>query len=356
MAVSNINREPIQRMTTKQSIRIAVDAMGGDYAPHEIVKGAVAGARSQKVGILLVGQPDAIEKELAELDTNGLDLQVVPATEVIEMGESPATALRKKRNASVIVTAKCVARGEAQGMVAAGSTGAAMGSALLNIGRIDGIDRPAIGVTLPSLGHPCMLIDAGANSECIPEMLLQFGRMGSVFMHNVYNVPNPRVGLLTIGEEVGKGNSFVNEAYKLLEHDHTVNFIGNVEGRDLFLGNCEVAVCDGFTGNVALKSAEGVSKMLKTLLKQEFTKNIANQAIAMLVKPILSNVLNRVDPEEFGGALLLGIKGICVISHGGSHARGIENAVRVAREAVERDVLGKIGHRIVEGAKAGAGS
>jgi glycerol-3-phosphate acyltransferase PlsX len=331
--------------------------MGGDYAPHEIVVGAVNGARSQHVGILLVGDPAAIEKELAPLDTQGLDIEIVPAADVIEMGESPATALRKKKDASIVVTAKCVRKGQAQGMVAAGSTGAAMASALLNIGRIDGIDRPAIGVVLPSLGQPCMLIDAGANSDCIPEMLLQFGRMGSVFMHNVYNIDKPRVGILTIGEEVGKGNTFVNSAYKLLEHDHTVNFIGNVEGRDMFLGNCEVAVCDGFTGNVALKSAEGVGKMLKTLLKQELTRSLATQAVALLAKPAITRVMNKVDAEEFGGALLLGIKGICVISHGGSHARGIENAVRVAREAVETDVLGKIGTKIVEGCgTAGTGT
>ncbi|MBY0403498.1 MAG: phosphate acyltransferase PlsX [Cyanobacteria bacterium] len=330
-------------------MRIAVDAMGGDHAPHEIVKGAVAGARLHKVGIQLVGLPDAIQKELDALDTSGLDIQIVPALEVIEMGESPATALRKKRNASIVVTAKCVHKGESQGMVAAGSTGAAMASALFNIGRIDGIDRPAIGVVLPSTGNNCILIDAGANSDCIPEMLLQFGRMGSVLMHNVYNIPNPRVGILTIGEELGKGNSFVNAAYKLLEHDTTLNFIGNVEGRDMFLGNVEVAVCDGFTGNVALKAAEGVGKMLKILLKQELSKSFISQSIALLAKPVISKVMNQVDAEEFGGALLLGVKGICVISHGGSHARGIQNAVRVAKEAIETDVLGKIGTRIVEG-------
>lgn len=337
-------------------IRIAIDAMGGDFAPHEIVKGAVNGARVHNVALQLVGQTAVIQKELESLDTEGLNIEIVEAPEVIEMGESPATALRKKRNSSIVLTAKCVAKGESQGMVAAGSTGAAMASALFNIGRLDGIDRPAIGVVLPSTGQPCILIDAGANSDCIPEMLLQFGRMGSVFMHNVYNIENPRVGILTIGEELGKGNAFVNSSYKLLENDHTLNFIGNVEGKDMFLGNVEVAVCDGFTGNVALKSAEGVGKMLKTLLKQEMTKTLPSQAIAFLAKPIMTKVLNKVDAEEFGGALLLGIKGICVISHGGSHARGIQNAVRVAKEAIETNVLEKIGSRIVEGCGTVAGT
>lgn len=333
----------------EKPIRIAVDAMGGDFAPYEVVKGAVQAARLYGVGIQLVGLPEVVERELTSHDTHGLSIEVVPATEVIEMGEAPAIALRKKKNASIIVTAKCVARGESQAMVAAGSTGAAMASALFNMGRVDGVERPAIGVTLPSLGHPCLLIDGGANVDCVPEMLMQFARMGSVFMQNVYNIPQPRVGILTIGEEAGKGNAFVNAAYKLLENDSSINFIGNVEGRDMFLGRVEVTVCDGFTGNVALKSAEGVAKMLKTLLKEEFTSSMTSKALALLVKPILSRVMNRVDSEEFGGALLLGIKGLCVITHGGSKAKGIQNSIRVAKEAIETDVLGKIGSRMAEG-------
>lgn len=330
-------------------IRIAVDAMGGDYAPQEIVAGAVQGARTQGVAILLVGKPEAVESELKKHNTQGLDIQVVPASEVIGMDESPATGLRKKKDASIIVTAKCVRRGEAQGMVAAGSTGAAMAAALLYVGRIDGVDRPAIGVLLPSSSTSCLLIDAGANADCTPEMLTQFAVMGNVYMHNVRNVETPRVGLLNIGSEEGKGNTFAHTAFELLEKDGRYHFIGNIEGKELFMGGADVAVTDGFTGNVALKSAEGVMKMFGTVLKRHMKQGIRNQMGYVLAEPAFKATIKQVDPEEFGGALLLGIKGVCVISHGGSHALGIENAIRVAKEAVEADVLGKISDQIREG-------
>lgn len=335
-------------------ICIAVDAMGGDHAPREIVKGAVWAAREYGVKILLVGLPEVLNNELLKNDVStnhskSLDIEVVPATEVIAMDESPATGLRKKKDASIIVTAKCVREGRAQGMVAAGSTGAAMASALLYVGRIDGVDRPAIGVALPSASQRCLLIDAGANADCIPEMLIQFARMGSVYMENVYQIDKPKVGLLNIGEEEGKGNTFANSAFELLSHDPTIHFIGNVEGRDMFNGSVHVAVCDGFTGNVALKSAEGIMRMFKAILKSEIRKSLVAKAGYFLAKPALDVAGKAVDPEEFGGALLLGIKGLCVISHGGSRARGIKNAVRVAKEAVETNVLGKIADRIKEG-------
>jgi glycerol-3-phosphate acyltransferase PlsX len=333
-----------------QPIRIAVDAMGGDYAPAEIVSGAVDGARLHQVAILLVGQPDVLEAELGKHDRIGLDIQIVPASEVIAMDESPATGLRRKKDASIIVTAKCVRRGEAQGMVAAGSTGAAMASALLYIGRIDGVDRPAIGVLLPSsTTTSCLLLDAGANADCTPEMLLQFAVMGNIYMHTVHGIAEPRVGLLNIGEEAGKGNAFAHSAFELLSGDNRYRFIGNVEGKELFSGAADVAVTDGFTGNVALKSAEGVMKMFGAILKREMRRGIRNTLGAALAEPALRSSIRQVDPEEFGGALLLGINGVCVISHGGSRARGIRNAIRVAKETVLADVLGKISNQIREG-------
>jgi glycerol-3-phosphate acyltransferase PlsX len=331
------------------SIRIAVDVMGGDYAPHEIVSGALAGARAYGVEVLLVGQPDAIEAELKKHDTQGVTYRVVPASEVIEMAESPAIGLRKKKDASIIVTAKCVKNGEAQGMVAAGSTGAAMGAATLYVGRIEGVDRPAIGVLLPSSSTPCLLIDAGANADCTPEMLVQFAVMGNIYMSNVHNVAKPRVGLLNIGEEDGKGNTFAHHAFELLGKDQRFQFAGNVEGRDLFNGGADVAVTDGFTGNVALKSAEGVMKMFGTLLKKEMKRSILTLAGGALMKPAFDAAKKPADPEEVGGSLLFGIKGVCVISHGGSHALGIKNAIRVAKEAIVADVLGKISNQIREG-------
>lgn len=334
-------------------IRIAVDAMGGDHAPAAIVDGAVQGARAYGVAIQLVGDSAAINAELQKHDASGLEIEVVHASEVIEMGESPATGLRKKKDASIIVTAKCVKKGQSQGMVAAGSTGAAMASALLYVGRIDGVERPAIGVVLPSSSkRNCMLIDAGANADCTPEMLTQFAVMGNVFMHNVRQVETPRVGLLNIGEEQGKGNAFAHTAFELLQNDGRFHFIGNVEGRDLFNGAVDVAVTDGFTGNVALKSAEGVMKMFRNVLKVELMESVRTKVGAVLAEPALRNAAKTVDPEEFGGALLLGIQGICVISHGGSKARGIKNAVRVAKEAVMADVLGKISKQIQEGVHA----
>lgn len=325
-----------------QPIRIAVDAMGGDHAPREVVSGALQAAKAYGVTVLLVGKPDAIQAELARHDCTGASYEVVPATESIEMGESPATALRKKKDASIIVTAKCVKKGDAQGMVAAGSTGAAMGSALLYMGRLEGVERPAIGVLLPSLSSRCLLIDAGANADCTPQMLTQFALMGHVYMSTVHQVQKPRVGLLNIGEEQSKGNQFAHTAFELLEADPRYHFIGNVEGRDLFMGRVDVTVTDGFTGNVALKSIEGVMKMFGASLKTEFKRTFRSKLGYVLAEPAFKASYKIVDPEEVGGALLLGVQGVCVISHGGSRARGIKNAVRVAKEAVLAEVPSKI--------------
>jgi phosphate acyltransferase len=337
-------------MTTKRPIRIAIDCMGGDHAPREIVRGAILGAQAYSVSLLLVGDPAKIKAELATLETNGVDYQIIEAMENIEMGESPASAIRKKKNASVVVASNCVASGDAQGLVAAGNTGAAMASALFNMGRIEGVDRPAIAVVLPTTAEsPAILVDAGANADCIPEMLLQFARMGMIFSQAVLQVKNPRVGLLNIGEEASKGNTFSLSSYKLLEQQDELNFIGNVEGKHMFDGTADVIVCDGFTGNVALKAAEGVGNMVMTLFKEEATRSLRAMAGALLVKSTLKKVKRKVSDEEFGGALLLGVKGICVIGHGGSNAYAIQNAIRVTKEAIDQDVIGKIENKVLEG-------
>ncbi len=334
-------------MKSPDNITIAIDAMGGDFAPAEIVKGAVEGARTHNVQILLVGPEEIVSPELAKHDTSGLNITLRHADEVIEMGESPATAIRKKKKSSIVLTAKAVKQGDAQGMVAAGSTGAAMAAALLNIGRVPGVDRPAIGVVLPSTGKPCLLLDVGANADCIPEMLLQFARMGSVYMGSVFNIENPSVGIVNIGEELGKGNTLVNTAYELLKGS-SLNFYGNIEGNDLFKGTTDVAVCDGFVGNVALKSAEGVSKMLLTHIKAELNSTVKAMAGAVLAKSALKRAKANVDPSEYGGALLLGINGICVIGHGSSDATAVVSAIRVAKEAIKKDVLGKMAGAIAD--------
>ena len=323
-------------------VTIAIDAMGGDYAPAEIVKGAIEGAKRHGVKVLLVGNPQAIEAELSRACIGQAQYEVVPALQTIDMGESPLQAIRRKKDASIVVTARCVAEGRAQGMVAAGSTGAAMAAALFEIGRIEGIDRPAIGVTLPCIGNPTLLVDAGANADCEPAWLGQFAHMGSVFMKHVYYIDNPKVGLLNIGEEEKKGNAFSLEAHALLKQQSDINFIGNVEGRDLFLGGADVAVCDGFTGNVALKSAEGMALMLNRLLKEAMKAKPHRTIGALLAKSGFAEAKRQVDPEEFGGALLLGIKGVCVIAHGSSSGNAIQNAIRVGKQGIEHDVVTKM--------------
>lgn len=325
------------------TIRIAIDAMGGDHAPHEIVKGAVWAARDYNLPIELVGKQDRIEQELAKHDIKGLDIKITHASEVIEMGEAPGSAIRRKRKSSIVLGVEAVATGSSQALVAAGSTGAAMAASLFGLGRLPGVERPAISITLPTMKHPAVLIDAGANSQCTPEMLYQFAIMGSIFSKYVLGIENPRVGVLNIGEEAGKGNELAQNTYKLLaEKTDVINFAGNVEGRELFLGVCDVIVCDGFVGNVALKITEGASSMLFRMIKEEFYRNAFTKIIGAIAKPVMNRIHKRINYEEFGGALLLGVKGICVISHGRSKAYAIKNAIRVAKEAVETDVNGKI--------------
>ena len=344
--------------------RIAIDAMGGDHAPHEIVAGAVWGAQEYGVALELVGKQDRIEQELdkialqgcvysdcgtggkprrIKIDLKKLDIKITHASEVIEMGEAPGQAIRKKKKSSIVLAVDAVANGESDAVVAAGSTGAAMASSLFGLGRLPGIDRPAIAVTLPTMKRPIVLIDGGANSNCSPEMLYQFAIMGMTFSKNVLGIENPRVGVLNIGEEAGKGNELAQATYKLLEENNDkINFVGNIEGKEIFLSVCDVVVCDGFVGNVALKITEGTSSMLFRMIKSEFKSDFVGKIIGLLAKPFLKRIGKQINYEEFGGSLLLGVKGITVIAHGRSKAYAIKNAVRVAKEAVESGVNEKI--------------
>ena len=336
--------------------------MGGDFAPSEIVKGAVWAAHDYNVAIELVGQVDKIKEVLNEISKKGirsnrggyyikkikvdlskLDIKLTQADEIIEMGEAVGTAIRKKKNSSIVLAVDAVAKGSSDAVVAAGSTGAAMASSLFGLGRIRGIERPAIAATLPTRKEPVVLIDAGANSESSAEMLLQFALMGSTFVEKVYNRKNPKVGIMNIGEEEEKGNQLVKETHKLLkENTLGLNFIGNIEGKELFQGNVDVVVCDGFVGNVALKTIEGCSMMLFKLIKEQFKSDIISMVVGLLAKPFMKRIYKKINYEEFGGALLLGVKGITVISHGRSSSYAIKNAVRVAKEAVESGVCNKI--------------
>ncbi len=342
--------------------RIAIDAMGGDHAPKETVEGAVWAALDYGVAIELVGREDDIRAELDRISKKGiqsnqggyfqhkikvdlskLDIKVTHAEEIIEMGEAPGQAIRKKRKSSIVLAVDAVANGSSEAVVAAGSTGAAMASSLFGLGRLPGIERPAIAVTLPGMKKPFMLLDAGANSACTPEMLYQFAIMGSTFMKNVYGRKNPKIGVLNIGEEAGKGNELVVQAYKMLEENQNdLDFVGNIEGKEIFHGSCDVIVCDGFVGNVALKIIEGSSSMLFNMIREEFNTDILSKIIGALAKPFMRRIYKRINYEEFGGALLLGVKGITVIAHGRSRAYAIKNAVRVAKEAVESGVNKKI--------------
>lgn len=311
---------------------IAVDAMGGDRAPGEILAGALQAVEAG-IDVLLVG-PEGLE------GTGGLPLKV--ASEVIEMDDDPAQSVRKKRDSTLVRAAEAVRDGEASAMISAGNTGATMASALLRMGRITGVARPAIATPVPVPGGtPTVLLDAGANAEVQAEWLVQFAVMGSVYSTRRFGVENPRVGLLSIGEEPGKGDTLRKEAYELLSAAKNINFIGNVEGRDLMTDAVDVVVTDGFTGNVVLKTLEG---SLKTVVKALFTAfgQPEYQDAANTLMPALLPLYETLDPDTYGGAILLGVDGVCIISHGSSSARAMLNGIKVAREMVDTDMVGAI--------------
>lgn len=331
-------------MNKRNDIVIALDVMGGDNAPREIIKGAVEAAKLWDIKIYLVGQTDLIKKELTRYDTHNFDFEIVHASEIIEMDESPTKAIKRKKDSSIVKAINLVAEQKAQAFVSAGNTGACMTGSFFGLGRLKGIERPAIAAVLPTISHtPAVLLDAGANSDCEPEMLIQFAQMGSIFSSKVIGIEHPRVGILNIGGEASKGNTLALNTYRLLkENDYGLNFVGNVEGRDVFLGECDVIICDGFTGNVTIKVAEGVAKMLIGILKDELGHGSRNKIGAALAKPAFQRLKKRIDYEEYGGSLLLGVNGIVVIAHGSSNDSAIKNAIRVGMESVKKDVTSKI--------------
>jgi glycerol-3-phosphate acyltransferase PlsX len=327
------------------TVRVALDAMGGDNAPGEIVLGAVQAAREYGIGVYLVGREDAIRAELAKYDTQGLDLPIIHTDEAIEMDEHPATAVRRKKNASMTLALQLVRDGAAVGAVSAGNSGAMMAASLFTLKRIEGVDRPALGGVLPTRDSVCLVIDMGANTDCKPEYLLQFALMGSSYMERIFAVPSPRVGLLSNGEEETKGNELVQQAHQLLKASAAtlgLNFIGNVEGRDIPAGNADVVVCDGFVGNVVLKLSEGLAESLLGILRTQMTSSLPNKLAAAVLRPGLRKVFRRLDYAEYGGVPLLGVNGSAIISHGRSNAKAIKNAVRVARQTAETNVAGAI--------------
>jgi glycerol-3-phosphate acyltransferase PlsX len=315
-------------------MKIAVDAMGGDHGPAVVVEGAVAAVREFASSVILVGDRQAIDAEVARLGAEALGLEVRHASEVVGMAESPSLALRRKRDSSLRVAAELVRDGKAAAFISAGNTGAAMAISMFVIGVLRGIDRPAIAAVLPSLRGFTVLIDAGANITPKPWHLFQFAIMGHVYARDILRLERPRVGLLSVGEEEGKGNNLTRESYDLLKESR-LNFIGNIEGRDIYNGNCDVVVTDGFTGNVALKISESLAEMVGAMIKEELTRDLRSKVGAALAVPAFTRFRKRVDYTEMGGAPLLGIDGAAIICHGASPVKAIKNAVRVAAEWAE---------------------
>ena len=315
--------------------------MGGDHAPGVVVEGAVDAARELGLKVVLVGQEDIVRRELATRGGTGL-VEVCHASEVVAMDEPPAAAIRRKRDSSIRVGLKLVAQGDAQAFVSAGNTGAVMGSAALVLKRLEGVDRPAILTPFPTVrGDPSILLDAGANVDCKPTQLYQFAVMGSVYAQGILGRPNPSVGLLSNGEEEGKGNELTRETDKLLR-DAPIRYIGYVEGRDLFNGKVDVVVCDGFVGNVALKACEGVAEAAGTLLREKIESSWRAKLGLLLAKPVLKDLVSTFDYRDTGGAPLLGVAKVCVISHGSSTPRAIRNAIRQAEVYHRQDVNARI--------------
>jgi glycerol-3-phosphate acyltransferase PlsX len=323
-------------------VRIAIDAMGGDYAPAEIVAGALRAKEELDVKILLVGDPQQIEAVIPP-KTNRAGLEIVPAEEAIAMDEEPLNAVRKKRKASINVAMDLVKKNQADAIFSAGHSGAAMASALLRLGRLPGIDRPAIGTVFPTIkAKPVLILDVGANVDCRPKFLEQFAVMGSIYSQYVLGMPEPKIGLLNIGEEDTKGNEAALRAHQLLRENTQINFTGNAEGRDVLSGEFDVIVCDGFVGNVLLKFAEAVGGVILQILREELPQGIRGQIGTAILKPNLKRVKQRMDHAEHGGALLLGVNGICFIGHGSSEAPSVFSAIRMAKEAVDNQVLERL--------------
>ena len=317
---------------------IAVDAMGGDLGPSVVVPGAIEAARQTGAKILLVGNEATLDGELNRLSPSGVDLEIVHAPEVAGMDEKPSDILRRKKNASIQVACRLVRDGAAQGVVSAGHSGASVACGMFIMGRIPGVERPAIASLLPTEKEPVVLLDVGATVDCKPYNIFQFGLMGDAFARDILNKESPRVGLLSIGEEEGKGNSQVKEAYELFKMAQNLNFSGNIEGRDLFTGEMDVAVCDGFVGNVALKLSEGLGLSLSRVLKRELLNSgFLPKLGSLLAKSAFRRFAKVVDYAEYGGAPLLGLQNISIVCHGRSNAKAICNATRMATLFVEKE-------------------
>jgi len=310
---------------------IVVDAMGSDNAPYSEVEGVVQAVREFSLAAVLVGREDVLKKVLREKDADGLPIRIQNASEVIGMDESAATAVRKKKDSSIHAACRLVREGTAQGMVSAGNTGAVMAISKLIMGTLESVDRPALAAVLPTKTGASVLIDVGANVDCKPHQMVQFAIMGHIYSKNILHKAKPTIGLMSIGEEKSKGNELTKEVYEILSASK-LNFVGNVEGRDVYDGKIDVIVCDGFTGNVALKISEGLIEAVLILLKEELSRNWSTKVGALLTQQSFRALKRKLDYSEYGGAPLLGVRGVSIICHGRSNSNAIKNAVRVAHE------------------------
>jgi len=328
-------------------VRIAVDAMGGDHAPLVNVDGAVAAAREFGISSLLVGRTSELAPLLRDAGYRGSDVEIVDAPEVVSMDEPATAAIRKKRNSSIRIAANCVRDGRAQGLVSAGHTGAAMVSAKMVVGTIEGVDRPALATVLPNLTGHSLLLDVGANPDAKTPHFREFAVMGSIYAELAFGKRKPSVGLMSIGEEDSKGTDRTKEAFKVLK-ETGLNFIGNVEGRDVFNGKVDVIVTDGFTGNVILKVSEALAEMVENLLREEIKRTLQASVGFLLSKSAFRRFKQRLDYSEYGGAPLLGVKGCVIICHGRSSAKAVKNAIRFAAEFSRQNLAEKIQGQIAE--------
>ncbi len=317
-------------------MKIALDAMGGDHAPAAGVEGAILACRELDVEVILVGDEPLLNETLGSQDAQSLGLSIIHAPTVVQMGESPL-GVRRKRDASICVATELVKKGEAAAIISAGNTGASMAAALFILGPLTGVDRPAIATPLPTVKGISVLIDAGANVDCKPKHLVDFAIMGNIYAKDILGIAKPKVGLLNIGEEDSKGNDLTRETFPLLK-EAPLNFIGNVEGKEVYAGGVDVIVCDGFIGNVALKVSEGLAEVTMQFLKKEILASSLGKIGGLFLKPAFSRFKKKIDYAEYGGAPLLGVNGISIICHGRSSPKAIKNAIRVAKESFEKGV------------------
>lgn len=322
-------------------MKIAVDAMGGDYAPEVVIQGTLAAVREYDVEVILVGDQPRIDNLLKKARYNGKSISSYLAQEVIDMAESAATSVRRKRDSSIVVGLGLVKEGKADAFFSAGNTGAVVCAATLSLRLLPGIERPGIAIIMPTLKGVSLVIDVGANIDPKPSQLLQYGIMANIYVQDILGKSNPKVGLLNVGEEETKGNDFMKETYELLSQAK-FNFIGNVEGKHLFSGDCDVIICDGFVGNVALKVSEAVAEALQKFLKRHILSNPLGLLGGLLLKPSFNRLKKELDYAEYGGAPLLGVAGVVIIGHGRSNAKAVKNAIRVAKEEVEHKFNEKI--------------